>query len=302
MAILGDAAGPGNLAKAIGFVAIFISAGLLSGPTVSGTLYQLAGYLTTWLTAIALLCAGAILQLLMSEPYSKEQNNDDDDDDNNNIDEEGSLAWKSNSLETEHDETSALLSHSSSPLLPAACPTVTGCGGPEHLVPSPNPPQQSVYWTMLRRPRVLTALTADIIFAVILASFETTIPLHIDAVFGWKSLQGGLLFLLIQLPSLVLLTPAGWLKDKIGMRYPVAVGFVMFGPSLWFLGLPGADIFDWPNRGHNGQIIFIVSLLAIGVWRTLVVGFGAIEVMRKSRFFPFSSSDFFFFFFFFPIN
>lgn len=288
MAILGAVAGPEHLAKAIGLVCMFISAGLLIGPTISGALYEFAGYSLTWVSAVVILVFGTILQVLMIERSNDDQKPTESD-------AEESLASTPTLQETacseisEDDENSALLQSGSrpppSPTSTIGYRSLSECGGqtqPPKEQENPNSASQSVYWMMLRRSRVTTALLADILFAVILASFETTIPLHIKAVFGWKTLQAGLLFLLIQLPSLVLLTPAGWLKDKIGMRYPVTIGFILFAPSLWLLGLPGADGFEWANHGNTGQTIFIVCLLGIGVWRTLLIGFGAVEVMRES--------------------
>jgi MFS family permease len=287
MAILGDAAGPKNLAKAIGLVCMFVSAGLLSGPAISGSLYNLAGYTVTWLVALAVLVVGTILQVLMIERSSKDQKTLESDD------EESSPATATPIVPEVaysgipgHEETSALLRPSSSPLTRTTAyrsfSNSSSKREPPKKADDPQKRPQSVYWVMIRRRRVITALVADILFAMIIASFETTIPLHIKAVFGWQTLGAGLLFLLIQLPSLVLLVPAGWLKDKIGMRYPVTIGFLLFAPSLWLLGLPGADGFKWANRGNAGQIIFIVSLLGIGVWRTLLIGFGAVEVMSES--------------------
>lgn len=134
---------------------------------------------------------------------------------------------------------------------------------------------------MLRNRRVVTALIADILFIMTIASFDTTIPIHIKKVFHWKTLQAGLLFLLLQLPSMILVVPAGWVKDKIGMRLPVTIGFILLAPSLWLLGVPGDNGFKWAD-GQAGQNIYIGALLAIGVCRTLVLGFGGVEVMRMS--------------------
>lgn len=114
-----------------------------------------------------------------------------------------------------------------------------------------------------------------------IASFDTTIPLHIQKVFHWKTLQAGLLFLLLQLPSMIIVVPAGWVKDRIGMRLPVTIGFIILAPSLWLLRVPGESGFKWAD-GQAGQGIYIGALLAIGVCRTLMLGFGGVEVMRMS--------------------
>lgn len=65
------------------------------------------------------------------------------------------------------------------------------------------------------------------------------------------------------------------------MRLPVTIGFILLAPSLWLLGVPGGSGFKWAD-GQTGQAIYIGALLAIGICRTLVLGFGGVEVMRMS--------------------
>lgn len=287
MAIISDAAGPKNLAKTLSLMCMFISAGLLSGPAVSGALYELSGYLMTWISAFVVLIIGIILQVAMMEKYKFIQKAKvpwaHSDSVTDRDDEESSVSTAVTS-EAASEETTALL------LPPDASVPIPGYQSISSHEEDQRSPEgfsdthrtsQNVYWLMICRLPVVTALVADVVFAIIIASFETTLPIHIKDVFGWKTLQAGLLFLLIQLPALILLTPAGWLKDKIGMRIPVTVGFLLFAPSLWLLGVPGSDGFEWANRGNVGQIIFMVSLLAIGVWRTLLLGFGAVEVTSE---------------------
>ncbi|KAJ5519854.1 MFS general substrate transporter [Penicillium fimorum] len=281
MAILGNAVGPNHLAKAIGLVTLFVSAGLLCGPAVSGTLYQIVSYFTMWTSPFAVLVLGIILQFLVIEvPHSEDESIQSDSSANG----EETLVSNNNPDEEQRSENSPLLTHESG--LDTGYQTLSGLD--EHIIPSQGAQQMqsakpNVYVMLLCKRRVLTALLADIVFAMMIASFETTIPIHIKQVFAWETMQAGLLFLLLQLPSLVLLMPAGWLKDKIGMHYPVAVGFILFAPSLWLLGVPGDDGFEWANHGNTGQKIYIVTLLAIGAWRTLLLGFGGVQVMHGAN-------------------
>jgi hypothetical protein len=145
----------------------------------------------------------------------------------------------------------------------------------------PQPATHNVYYLMLRQSRVSTALAADILFAMIISSFETTIPLYIKLVFKWDSLQAGILFLLLQVPSVIFVLPAGWMKDKIGMRYPVTIGFLLTAPSLWLLGVAGNDSFPCANTTKVGEVIYLTALVGLGTCRTLLLGFGGVEVMRK---------------------
>lgn len=271
MAIVGNAVGRSHIAKAFGFMCLFISAGLLCGPAISGMLYDLVSYSATWASAFTVLALGIGLQLLVVERPSLHETTHGRD----------SGPSDTEVLSANKQPQNRRHSAVTSPLLP---PTSSEDCVFYQSFPKQReePPTTNVYAMMLYNRRVATALVADILFAMTIASFDTTIPLHIQKVFAWKSLQAGFLFLLLQLPSLILVVPAGWLKDKIGMRMPVTVGFLFLAPSLWLLGLPGEDGFEWANHGQTGQIIYIFALLGIGVWRTLLLGFGGVEVMRRS--------------------
>ncbi|RAK76885.1 MFS general substrate transporter [Aspergillus fijiensis CBS 313.89] len=231
MAILGDTVGAKHLAKALGLAMLFVSAGLLSGPAVSGSLYQFVSYSMTWASAFTVILVGTVLQLLIVGTFNYDMHVEDSSQEESQI----------------RNQLLSSASHSES-------------------------------------TEVATALIADILFAIIIASFETTIPIHIKAVFHWESLQAGLLFLLLQAPSMILVIPAGWLKDRIGMRYPVTIGFLCLAPSLWLLGVPGhAQDVWWTDDEDTNRVIYIATLLAIGVWRTLLLGFGAVEVLHGAN-------------------
>jgi MFS family permease len=279
MALLANTVGPNHLAKSIGFATLFVSVGLLCGPMVSGTLYQIVSYLTMWTSSFVVLALGIALQFLVLEASHSEDESFQSDSSRGSGE---ALVSNNKPVEQQRSENSPLLTHQSDSEL--GYQTLSGVD--EHLTPYQSAQEmqsakQNVYVMLLSKSRVLTALLADIVFAMMIASFETTIPIHIKQVFAWETMQAGLIFLLIQLPSLVLLVPAGWLKDRVGMHYPVAVGFILFAPSLWLLGVPGDDGFEWANHGNTGQTIYIVTLLAIGAWRTLLLGFGGVQVMRE---------------------
>lgn len=182
MAILGARAGSNHLAKAFSIVTLFASAGALSGPALSGALFQFASYSVTWLSALLMLAVGILIQSLVIERV------------------------------TEVD------------------------------------------------------------------------PKPADNIYVYN--EAGGMFLLLQAPSLILAIPAGWLKDRIGMRLPATLGFLLMGAFLWFLGVPGNENFAWAADPRTGEAIYIVTLVGIGVSRTLLLGFGGVEVLSESRCYP----------------
>ncbi|BCS21172.1 uncharacterized protein APUU_21604S [Aspergillus puulaauensis] len=269
MAILGDRAGSDHLAKAFSIVTLFASAGALSGPALSGALFQFASYSITWLSALLMLAVGILIQSLVIERVTEVDPKPAD-----NI-----YVYTEAEPETQND-TDSLLSSRPEGLDTHSYQSISTL--------SKHPPVQpassaSIYYWMIRKKRVATALIADILFAIIIGSFEATIPLHVKGVFHWESLEAGGMFLLLQAPSLILAIPAGWLKDRIGMRLPATVGFLLMGAFLWFLGVPGNGNFEWATDPRTGETIYIVTLIGIGIARTLLLGFGGVEVLNGAN-------------------
>ncbi|KAI9373909.1 major facilitator superfamily domain-containing protein [Aspergillus egyptiacus] len=260
MAILGGTVGPDHLQ----------SNGLLS---LSAALFEFVPYMLTWLSALLVLLVGTVLQFLIIEPY--------------NVRPEWKQEIPRYNITAEVEDGRILLEDDGrDPLLSPSLQVPHTHS--YHTISTPDnqrPPASSshVYWKMLCKRRVLVALIADTFMAVLSSSFEATIPIHIRDVFHWESLQAGLLFLLLQVPTLTLVFPVGWLKDRIVLRLPVTIGFVLMAPSLWLLGVPGNKHFGWANNRHTGEIIYIVTLVAIGICRTLMLGFGGVEVLRGAN-------------------
>jgi MFS family permease len=266
MAILGGTVEPNQLARVMAICMLFLTAGLLTGPVVSAALFNSVSYSLTWLSAFLVLIVGMTLQSLVLEPYNF------------------SSKMEQNSPDTsEHDHCPDIQRETDSLLPPVREAYHSLAGNPEEEHSSHSAPASSalIYKLMLQKRRVTTALTAETLLAILISSFEATIPLHIKQAFHWQSLQAGILFLLLQLPTIILIFPAGWLKDTYGMRLPVSIGFLLMAPSLWLLGAPGTEQFDKWVDVKTGQVIFTVALVMIGVCRTLIMGFGAVEVLRE---------------------
>ncbi|KAL4904294.1 major facilitator superfamily domain-containing protein [Aspergillus multicolor] len=302
MAMLGATVGPEHLSKAMGICVLLISGGFLSAPALSAALYKFSNYAVTWVSAFVVLAIGTTLQALVIEPYlvtpdtrKEERNGEDNYTTPHMVEERESESDIETYARTYYDEMGAR--ECDRLLSPARTPRGRGrfqrhhnaAGESEYQTfkaPKKNTPAapstSTIYKRMLVKKRVVTALVAETLLAALIASFETTIPLHIRDAFGWDSLRAGILFLVLQAPTMVLVFPIGWLKDRIGMRGPVTLGFVMLAPALWLLGVPGAKGFDWAG-GKNGEALYISMLVAIGVARTLVLGFGGVEVLRGAN-------------------
>lgn len=77
----------------------------------------------------------------------------------------------------------------------------------------------------------------------------------------------------------MILSPVfGWLKDRVGSRYPTTIGFLSVVPFLWLLGVPGDERFGWANVGDRGERIYAGCMVMIGCLLCLLNGVGTMEV------------------------
>ncbi|KAI9037141.1 putative MFS multidrug transporter [Aspergillus affinis] len=133
------------------------------------------------------------------------------------------------------------------------------------------------YLYMFRHRKFVCGALSYLTFAILTTSFDTTLPLHVRDVFGWKSMLAGLMFFAFQGPGIVLSPLCGWLKDRVGTRWPTTVGFIGVAPVMWLLGTPGDDRFPWINEGNRGQVIYTVAMTGVGILTCLLNGAGTIE-------------------------
>ena len=148
------------------------------------------------------------------------------------------------------------------------------------------------YICLFRHPRFLTAQYSYMLYSLLLASLEATLPLHVQSTFGWGSFGAGMMFLGLQAPGIVLSPIVGWLRDRVGTRHPTWIAFAVLTPDIWLLGTPGDARFPWA-MGQRGWAVYTASVIFIGVFSNLLNGVGMMESKRAhplfhSFSFPFS--------------
>ena len=208
-AMLLDCTDTKNMGKRIGLSMSFITAGIISGPAVSGVLLGLVGYWATWSVPMVILVLDIIARLLVidsRELPSKEPNE------------------MPSNTNTESNETTALLQNQ------------TPKQDTEPLTPTASSPL-GFYRIMLTDGRVLVALLNTIMFSAITAGFNNTLPLHLREVFGWGSMETSLMFFCLQAPSFFFSTLNGMMRDRYGVRYPAAIGCSVYQEMRDFHGL-----------------------------------------------------------------
>lgn len=247
LANLAQKTSPDELGKLYGIVSISTAIGTSGGPLIAGTLFKLAGYWTAWSCAFIGSLGAIGLQALMVEPPHGED-----------------VADKPVVRVDEGcDEESPLLPEQETGPL---CTEKVGL----HF-----------YTCLFSNRRYVGGIISTLCYAIVTASFDTTLPLHIRGTFSWGSLPAGLLFAAIQGPNAFLGVPVSWLKQQMGTRHPTSTGFAFLAVLLWLTGIPGDSRFSWANVGNRGPVLYVMAVFGSGLTISLLNGVGMTEATRR---------------------
>lgn len=239
-----------QLGKMYGFVTIAIGVGTSGGPLVAGVLFDVCGYWVAWSSVLFVIVFDVILRCLMLE-RSRDS---------------GSPRAERAGQDPERE---ALLSPSHDPDQQVSSQAISEKTGIQF------------YLCLCSNGRFIGGVVSYFCYAVLTASFDTTLPLHVRDAFHWGSLPAGLLFAAFQGPAVFFSVPVGWLKDRVGTRYPTTIGFALLVPLLWLIGVPGDERFPWASEETTGSVIYSVAVTGIGIVICLLNGVGMMEATRK---------------------
>ena len=128
----------------------------------------------------------------------------------------------------------------------------------------------------LQDSRLLTALSQTLVQALLLATFDATIPTEAHDLYGFDSLKAGLLFIPLVLPYLLLGPVAGWVVDHYGTKPTATIGFGYMVPILILLRLV--------RRGGSSEIVRYGVLLAFcGLGLALISSAPSVEAAQVVR-------------------
>lgn len=240
-AMLTDAAGGKNLGKMLGFAGSFITAGIVLGPAAGGVLLEVVGYWWAWSVPLALLAVCLVARLAMVE--------------------EKTPAKKVDTVTSQNEEAGE-----TDPLMPASAE--------QDETKDRDTTRPGFYKVILTDPTAWAAMFNVVAFSLILSGFDATLPLHLRDAFGWGPAPIGSIFLGLQVPGMCLGPLIGWLRDRIGIRWPTTIGWALAAPLLWFAGVPG----KWEGVGDRA---FVACIIAIGIVTTLFRGAGTFQLTSK---------------------
>lgn len=243
-----------------------MSVGSLWAPLVGGTLYEKAGYPGVFGIAFAILAIDFIMRALVIEKKVAKRYETQDQ---TSVSHEDAASGQevrnsSDAEEQQPDEEQPLLS--SKPKDETAAWKL-------------NPDQPRIarlapIIPCLANPSLLTALLVAVVQAILLGSFDATIPIVANEYFGFDSLKSGLLFLPLSVFDLILGPAFGWAVDRYGTK-AVAVGaYVYLVPACVLLRIPHAG--ELPQVLIYGGCLALCGIGLAGIGAPSIVEAGAV--------------------------
>ncbi|CZS92961.1 related to vesicular amine transporter [Rhynchosporium agropyri] len=264
LAIIVDSVESNQIGRYMGYFSLAMSVGNLLGPLLGGIVLEYGGYYAVFGMAFAVLGVDATLRFCMIEKSVVR-------------------GWK---LPASESQSAILTGTALASTLPMA--TVPSSGSEtdgekssvtvrvstetsteDKDVDKGN--QHSVF-SLLKSPRLLFTLWACMVPALILAAFESTLPITVLQKFHWDSVGGGLIFITLTLPTF--LSPlTGQFSDKHGARLCATLGFLGMVPPLVCL--------RFVNHNTLSQKVLLCVLLTFtGLGVSIVYAPGMAEVER----------------------
>lgn len=113
----------------------------------------------------------------------------------------------------------------------------------------------------LANTRLAIAFLVAFVQAVLLGSFDATVPTAARELFGFDPLRAGLLFLPLGATDLVVGPAAGWFVDRYGVKPGAVAGYGYLAPVLVLLRLPR------PGGGQDEMLLYggLLGLCGVGL-------------------------------------
>ena len=305
-AMLVDTVEPERKGQTLALAMSVITCGTVTGPAIAGTMFQLAGYWAAWSIPLALLGLDALARLAMVEsssapatPPRTKSENPTETPSAEPQESDGLLRTPANSYETLEQNpptpggkrygTTTLRSVSNSSFRDPWSDEVEVEVEVEAEVVTIIPKPPGFYRTTLLNPAILAGLANTLGQTIIVAGFDTTLPLFLRNTFGWGSMPIGLIFLGLQGPIILLGPVVGGVRDRMGCRIPTVVGWSIVAPFLLLLALVGRPEFAWAVRGGVwGEVVVVGCIAGVAVGFLLIRGGGGFQVIGMVFFSDFS--------------
>ncbi|KAJ9658107.1 hypothetical protein H2198_003945 [Neophaeococcomyces mojaviensis] len=255
LAIVLDSTSEKRIAQSMSYVGLSISCGIMLGPFLGGIVYHVGGHYAVWGMCFGLITADVTLRIVMIEPkgsrilsvtdrnYCEGERSCEEGHHN-----EGEIACRTSTLNlTPTLRTSSLQHDDCSKRYPALL-------------------------TLWKSPRFSFAIFATICLAVAATSFDGTLPIYVEGLFGFSSISTGLLYLALTVPAFS--QPLiGYLVDRHGGRIIGTLGFALSVPA--FVCLRFVD-----HNSLSQKVLLVALLVIIGTCLAATLSVYMAEVSR----------------------
>ncbi|KAK7888453.1 hypothetical protein LTR67_008799 [Exophiala xenobiotica] len=246
LALMADTVSEEESGKAMGYVGMATSLGVLVSPLIGGVVYERAGYYAVFGVTFAVIGVDIVFRFAL-------------------IEKKHAAKW----MEPETSSHSPASSHTDVELRNQIEPqsvaeknassAVTGSTSPGAKPKRKLPPML----VLLKSRRILVAFWGSMVVSMTMTAIDSTLPLYVNQIFGWDSLGAGLVFLALIAPNFVGPVVGHW-TDKYGPRWLAASGLLLCVPFWVLLRLV--------DHNSVGQAVLLCALLVLlGAATTLVM-------------------------------
>ncbi|KAK4941521.1 hypothetical protein LTR10_018539 [Elasticomyces elasticus] len=244
LALIADTVSEEEAGKAMGYVGLATSLGVLVAPLIGGVVYKRVGYYAVFGVTFAVIAVDIVLRLVLIEKKVAQQWLEPD--------------VSATTLSAQPNDVPLQVLNESGKVAEKNAAGSTA-GPPEHPAKRKLPPML----ILLKSRRILVAFWGTLVVSMTMTAIDTTLPLFVNQIFGWDSLGAGLVFLALIAPSFI--GPVvGHYTDKYGPRWIAASGLLLSVP-FWVL----LRFIDHDNTGQ--AVLLCVLLVLLGGAITLVM-------------------------------
>lgn len=252
LALLVDTVGREEVGQWMGFALSSSSIGLVVSPVLGGLVYSRSGYYAVFAMILSIILIDILLRVAAIEKKTAARWLGPGQINNNGDGTQAYATFQGNP--NSNDGSSPPANYG----LAAECVSRDDLACRKDIVASKRSRNRKFHapttLILLRSRRLLTAIYGVFVQVTVLASFDTILPLFVKRTFGWNSLQAGLIFLTIAIPSLA--GPlVGRLSDKYGPRWIAISGFLLTAPTLALLRLV--------NTNNSTHVVLLCCLLML---------------------------------------
>ncbi|KAL4750530.1 hypothetical protein BDW72DRAFT_203800 [Aspergillus terricola var. indicus] len=260
-AMITENAGDGGVGKMMGLGTSCAMIGTVCEPMLGGVLLGLFGYWAAWAVPMGLLFLDMIARLVIVQPERDSQD-------------------LRNSSSIAKQNKPSYVASSNSPR------DVEGSTETEMEVEVESDEAAvadncSFYAVFLQDIGVWTSIVNTMVQAAVRAGFNTTLPVYLRDTFSWGPSSVGATFFALQVPVVFLSPVLGWVRDRVGVRYPTTAGWVLLCSLLYCLGVPGRVIPSASGNRRVEEASFIACICGIGLVMPFVQGAGALNMRTK---------------------